>query len=94
VEDAAEAHGAEYRGARCGGLGDLSCFSFYANKIVTTGEGGMILTDDEAAAERLRSLRNLCFQPERRFYHTELGHNYRLTNIQAAIGLAQLESRP
>jgi perosamine synthetase len=91
VEDAAEAHGATYRGRRCGGLGDLSCFSFYANKIITTGEGGMILTRDPRLAERARSLRNLCFRPERRFYHTELGHNFRLTNLQAAVGLAQLE---
>lgn len=91
IEDAAEAHGAEYKGQKCGGLGDLSCFSFYANKIITTGEGGMILTNDELTAERLRSIRNLCFKKERRFYHTELGHNFRLTNLQAAIGLAQLE---
>jgi len=91
IEDAAEAHGATYRGQRCGGLGDLSCFSFYANKIITTGEGGMILAKDAKLAERARSLRNLCFRPERRFYHTELGHNFRLTNLQAAVGLAQLE---
>jgi perosamine synthetase len=91
IEDAAEAHGAEYRGARCGGLGDLGCFSFYANKIVTTGEGGMVLAREAALAERLRSLRNLCFQKERRFYHAELGFNFRLTNLQAALGLAQLE---
>jgi perosamine synthetase len=91
IEDAAEAHGAEYKGRRCGGLGDLSCFSFYANKIITTGEGGMVLTNDPVVAKKLRSLRNLCFQKERRFYHTELGHNFRLTNLQAAIGLAQLE---
>lgn len=91
VEDAAEAHGAEYKGQKCGGLGDLSCFSFYANKIITTGEGGMVLTNDDELAEKLRSERNLAFQRDRRFYHTELGHNYRLTNIQAAIGLAQLE---
>lgn len=91
VEDAAEAHGAEYKGRKCGGLGDLNCFSFYANKIITTGEGGMVLTDREEYAERLRALRNLCFQKERRFYHTELGHNFRLTNVQAAIGLGQLQ---
>lgn len=100
IEDAAEAHGAEYltgRGTshptwkRCGGFGDMSCFSFYANKLITTGEGGMVLTDKPELAERLRSLRNLCFQPQRRFYHEELGFNFRLTNIQAAIGLAQLE---
>jgi perosamine synthetase len=91
IEDAAEAHGAEYKGIKCGGLGDINCFSFYANKIITTGEGGMVLTNDEAHAERLRSLRNLCFKKERRFYHTEIGNNYRLTNLQAAIGLAQME---
>jgi perosamine synthetase len=91
IEDAAEAHGATYKGRRCGGLGQLSCFSFYANKIITTGEGGMVLTNDERLAERLRSLRNLGFRSDRRFYHTELGHNFRLTNLQAAIGVAQLE---
>lgn len=90
IEDAAEAHGAEYKGRKCGGLGDISCFSFYANKIVTTGEGGMILARDGTLAEKLRAHRNLCFRPEKRFYHTELGHNYRMTNIQAAIGLAQI----
>ena len=71
--------------------GDISTFSFYANKLITTGEGGMMLTSDPGYAERARSLRNLCFRPERRFYHTELGYNYRLTNLQAALGLAQLE---
>jgi len=91
IEDAAEAHGAEVAGKRVGGLGDMGCFSFYANKIITTGEGGMVVTNDANYAARLRSLRNLCFKPERRFYHTELGHNYRLTNMQAAIGLAQIE---
>jgi perosamine synthetase len=91
VEDAAEAHGAEYRGRRCGGLGTLGCFSFYANKIITTGEGGMVTTGDPALADRLRSLRNLCFRRDRRFLHTELGTNARLTNLQAAIGLAQVE---
>jgi len=91
IEDAAEAHGGEYRGQKCGGLGDLGCFSFYANKIITTGEGGMVLTNDESQAEHLRALRNLCFRKERRFYHTELGDNFRLTNVQAAIGVAQIE---
>lgn len=92
VEDAAEAHGAEYKGSRCGSLGDLGCFSFYANKIITTGEGGMVVTNNEAYAMRVRSLRNLCFQKERRFYHTSLGHNFRMTNIQAALGFAQVEN--
>jgi perosamine synthetase len=91
IEDAAEAHGARYRGRTCGGLGDMSCFSFYANKIITTGEGGMVLTNDDELAAIARSKRNLCFQEQRRFFHTELGFNFRLTNLQAAIGLGQLE---
>jgi perosamine synthetase len=91
IEDAAEAHGAEYRSRRCGSFGEMSCFSFYANKLVTTGEGGMVLTSNPDTAERLRSLRNLCFMPGRRFSHEELGFNFRLTNIQAAMGVAQIE---
>jgi perosamine synthetase len=100
IEDAAEVHGAEYMAGRrtthpawrrCGSFGTLSCFSFYANKLITTGEGGMVLTDDEALAEQARSLRNLCLQPQRRFYHETLGFNFRLTNMQAALGVAQLE---
>jgi perosamine synthetase len=91
VEDSAEAHGAEINGLRVGGIGDMGCFSFYANKLITTGEGGMVVTDNGAYAERLRGLRNLCFRPERRFLHTSIGHNYRLTNIQAAIGVAQAD---
>lgn len=91
IEDAAEAHGAEYHGRKAGSFGHLNCFSFYANKIVTTGEGGMLVTDDEELAERSRSLRNLCFQPQKRFYHEELGFNYRMTNLQAAVGVAQVE---
>jgi perosamine synthetase len=98
IEDAAEAHGAQYlsgRGSaqwrRCGSFGDLSCFSFYANKLVTSGEGGMVVTDDEALAKRLRLLRNLGFGPGRRFLHDELGFNFRMTNVQAAIGKAQVE---
>ncbi len=100
IEDAAEAHGAEYRSGhrsdgggwqRCGGLGDLSVFSFYANKLITTGEGGMILTNDAGYARTAQSLRNLCFEPGRRFLHHRMGHNFRLTNVQAALGLGQLE---
>ena len=92
VEDAAEAHSAEYKGKKAGGIGDIGCFSFYANKIITCGEGGMIVTNDEEIAERAKSLRNLCFPKEKRIYlHSEVGYNYRMTNIQAAIGLAQLE---
>jgi perosamine synthetase len=91
IEDAAEAHGAEYHGRRAGGIGTMGCFSFYANKIVTTGEGGMVVTDDSKLAEHARSLRNLCFRRDQRFLHKELGYNFRMTNLQAAIGLAQVE---
>ncbi len=91
VEDAAEAHGAEYHGRRAGGIGTFGCFSFYANKIVTTGEGGMVVTNDTKLAEHVRSLRNLCFRREQRFLHSELGYNFRMTNLQAAIGVAQVD---
>lgn len=91
IEDAAEMHGQTYRGRPCGSFGDLSTFSFYPNKHVTTGEGGMIVTDDPRLAGRLRGLRNLCFQPGRRFVHEELGWNLRMTSLQAALGVAQLE---
>jgi perosamine synthetase len=94
IEDAAEAHGAEYKRRKCGSFGLASCFSFYANKLVTTGEGGMLLTDDPEVAERARRLRNLGFQPNQRFIHYEVGYNFRLTNMQAALGLAQLERMP
>lgn len=90
VEDAAEAHGARYKGRPVGALGDMACFSFYANKIITTGEGGMITTNNREHAARARYLRNLAFG-EVRFLHRELGFNYRMTNVQAAIGLGQLE---
>lgn len=92
IEDAAEMHGQTYNGKKCGSFGDLSTFSFYANKHISTGEGGMILTNNKILAEDCRSLRNLCFKPERRFVHDRLGWNYRMSNIQAAIGLAQLEN--
>jgi perosamine synthetase len=91
IEDAAEAHGQTYKGKPCGSFGDVSVFSFYPNKLITTGEGGMILTDDDTIADRLRSLRNLCFTANKRFVHEELGWNMRMTNVQAAIGVAQLE---
>ena len=91
IEDAAEAIGQTYKSRACGGMGDLSTLSFYPNKHVTTGEGGMVLCDDENLAERCRSLRNLCFQKKQRFLHDELGWNYRMSNLQAALGLAQLE---
>ncbi|MDF1593999.1 MAG: DegT/DnrJ/EryC1/StrS family aminotransferase [Desulfobacterales bacterium] len=91
IEDAAEMHGQTYKGKPCGGFGDISTFSFYPNKHITTGEGGMIVTDDLALAEKCRSLRNLCFKPEQRFVHDELGWNFRMSNLQAALGVAQLE---
>lgn len=91
IEDAAEAHGQVYKDRPCGSFGQLSTFSFYPNKHVTTGEGGMVLTDDPSLADACRSLRNLCFQPEDRFVHERLGWNLRMTNLQAAVGLAQLE---
>lgn len=91
IEDAAEMHGQTYNGKPCGSFGNISIFSFYPNKHITTGEGGMIVTDDEELAEKCRSLRNLCFQREVRYVHEELSGNYRFTNLQAAVGLAQLE---
>jgi perosamine synthetase len=91
IEDAAEMHGQTYKGKKCGSFGDISVFSFYPNKHITTGEGGMIMTDDDAVADKCRYYRNLCFEPGRRFVHKELGWNYRITNLQAALGLAQLE---
>jgi len=91
IEDAAEMHGQTYNGAPCGSFGDVSVFSFYANKHVTTGEGGMVLTNDESIAKKSQSLRNLCFQAEKRFFHEELGYNFRMTNLQAAVGVAQVE---
>jgi perosamine synthetase len=91
VEDAAEAHGARYRGRRVGALGRIGAFSFYGNKIITTGEGGMLVTNEPALAERAAFLRDHAMDPKRRYYHPEVGFNYRMTNIQAAIGCAQLE---
>ena len=91
IEDAAEMHGQTHNGQPCGSFGDISTFSFYPNKHITTGEGGMLVCNDPKLAERCRSLRNLCFQVNKRFVHEELGWNYRMTNLQAALGLAQLE---
>lgn len=91
IEDAAEMHGQTWNGRPCGSFGDVSTFSFYPNKHVTSGEGGMVLTDEDSLAERLVSMRNLCFRPGQRFIHDELGWNYRLSNLQAAVGLAQVE---
>jgi perosamine synthetase len=90
IEDCAESHGATVRDRMTGALGDMGCFSFYANKIITTGEGGMVMTDDDALAERLRLFRNLAFQRPR-FLHEQAGHNFRMTGYQAAMGLAQLD---
>jgi perosamine synthetase len=91
LEDAAESHGAEYKGRRTGSLGHAACFSFYANKIITTGEGGMITTDDAEIARLARNLRDHAFSKERHFWHKYIGFNYRMTNMQAAVGLAQTE---
>jgi perosamine synthetase len=91
IEDAAEQHGQTYKGRPVGSLGDIAVVSFYPNKQITTGEGGMVLTNDKALADRCRDLRNLCFDKERRFIHEELGWNFRMSNVQAAIGVAQLE---
>jgi perosamine synthetase len=91
VEDAAEAHGAEVLGRKVGTLGDVGCFSFYGNKIITTGEGGMCVTRDAGIDQRLRSLRDHGMRPERRYWHDEVGFNFRLTNLCAAVGVAQLE---
>lgn len=91
IEDAAEMLGQTYNSKTCGSFGDISTFSFYPNKHITTGEGGMVVTDDEEIAERCRMLRNLCFRKDVRYVHDEISDNYRFTNLQAAVGLAQLE---
>ncbi len=99
IEDAAEVHGALYQSNRgtaqatwkkCGGIGHIATFSFFANKLITTGEGGMVVTNDPELAARSRSLRNLCFRGDRRFLHTEHGYQFRLTNMQAALGVGQV----
>lgn len=91
IEDAAQMHGQTYKGRPCGSFGDISTFSFYPNKHITTGEGGMVVVNDVSLADRCRSLRNLCFQAKKRFVHEELGWNFRMSNLQAALGMAQLE---
>ena len=91
IEDAAEAHGALYKGHRVGNLGDVGCFSFYGNKTVTTGEGGMIVTDNPDLAEKIRILRDHGMSPTKKYWHIALGYNYRMTNLQAALGVAQME---
>lgn len=90
IEDAAEAHGATYMGKKVGAFGDAGCFSFFANKIITTGEGGMITYKNGELAEWSRSARSLSFGSDNKFMHTGIGYNYRLSNLQAAIGRAQL----
>lgn len=99
IEDAAEVHGALYQSGRgtanpvwrkCGGIGHIATFSFFANKLITTGEGGMVVTDNAEYAARARALRNLCFRSDRRFLHTEHGYQFRLTNMQAALGVGQV----
>ena len=94
LEDAAEAHGAECRGRRAGSLGAIGCFSFYGNKIITTGEGGMCVTDNAALAERLRLFRDHGMDPKRSYWHEVIGFNYRMTNLQAAVGVAQTKKMP
>lgn len=91
IEDAAEAHGACYKGRRTGSLGDVAVFSFYGNKIITTGEGGMVLSNDAAFVERCYYLENQAKARENPYWHAEIGYNYRMTNIQAALGVAQME---
>jgi perosamine synthetase len=91
IEDAAEAHGAEYKGKMVGTFGDISCYSFYGNKIITTGEGGICITDDEALENKMIILRDHGMNPEKRYWHDVIGFNYRMTNLQAAIGVAQLQ---
>ena len=91
IEDAAEAHGAGYKGKKVGSFGDIACFSFYGNKLITTGEGGMCLTNDEELAQRMRILRDHGMNPNKRYWHEVVGFNYRMSNIQAAVGVAQLE---
>lgn len=90
IEDAAQMYGQEYKGKKCGSFGDISIFSFYPNKQITTGEGGMLLTNDKTLDKRAKSFRNLCFTKDR-FIHQEMGYNYRMTNMQAALGVAQHE---
>jgi perosamine synthetase len=91
IEDAAQAHGAECRGVRTGCFGDISAFSFYVNKVITTGEGGMVVTNDSDLAARARRLGDQAFDPLDRFRHSELGFNYRMTNLQAALGVGQMK---
>jgi len=94
IEDAAEAHGAKYKGKTTGSLGDVACFSFYGNKAITTGEGGMLTTDSDQIAERARFLKDHGMDKDRHYWHSEVGYNFRMTNLQAAVGVAQIERFP
>ena len=94
IEDAAEVIGQTYKGKPCGSFGDISTLSFYPNKHITTGEGGMVLVNDDHLGEKCKSLRNLCFGKKDRFYHEDIGWNFRMSNLQAAVGVAQLERIP
>jgi perosamine synthetase len=91
IEDAAEAHGAEYKGKKVGSFGTISIFSFFGNKIITTGEGGMCVTDDPTLVERIEKIRDHGMRKDKKYWHDEVGFNYRMTNLQAAVGLAQFE---
>ncbi|WP_027419906.1 aminotransferase class I/II-fold pyridoxal phosphate-dependent enzyme [Crocinitomix catalasitica] len=91
IEDCAEAHGAEYKGKKVGSFGDISTFSFFANKIITTGEGGMCVTNSKELSDKMCVLRDHGMSKTRKYWHTAVGYNYRMTNLQAAIGVAQLE---
>ncbi len=92
IEDAAEAHGVLYKKKKCGSVGDINCFSFYGNKIITTGEGGMVVTNNKKLAERARRFKDLCHTKKRRFIHDDVGFNYRLTNLQAALGCGEIKN--
>ncbi len=90
IEDAAEAHGATYKSRKVGGIGHIGCFSFYANKLITTGEGGMVVTNDDNIAKEVRKYKDLYHSPAKRFIHEKVGYNYRMTNLQAAVGVGEL----
>lgn len=91
IEDAAEAHGAQYENKKCGSMGDINCFSFYANKLVATGEGGMVVTNNDDLAHEARKLKDLYHSEKKRFIHEKMGYNYRMTNLQAAVGFGELQ---
>lgn len=91
IEDAAEAHGAKYKDKKVGNFGNIACFSFYANKIITTGEGGICVSDNKDLLQKMAYLRSHAMHPEKRYWHRNIGFSYGMTNLQAAIGVAQLE---